>query len=138
MRRVGKRRVKEAFRGMRRNHMELTRRTFVKTTAIALASAAAAGTASTLAGCAGKPASLSAATETHLAVCRFCGCGCGVLCESRDGKLISVTGDPNNKSNRGLNCIKGYYLAKVLYGELTRSEERRVGKECRSRWSPYH
>ena len=25
--------------------------------------------------------------------------------------------------------------AKVL---LTRSEERRVGKECRSRWSPYH
>ena len=28
-----------------------------------------------------------------------------------------------------------------LYGEPfigTRSEERRVGKECRSRWSPYH
>ena len=25
------------------------------------------------------------------------------------------------------------------YGEIrTRSEERRVGKECRSRWSPYH
>ena len=22
--------------------------------------------------------------------------------------------------------------------DLTRSEERRVGKECRSRWSPYH
>ena len=22
--------------------------------------------------------------------------------------------------------------------EMTRSEERRVGKECRSRWSPYH
>ena len=25
-----------------------------------------------------------------------------------------------------------------LDGEITRSEERRVGKECRSRWSPYH
>ncbi len=24
------------------------------------------------------------------------------------------------------------------YAGLTRSEERRVGKECRSRWSPYH
>ena len=24
------------------------------------------------------------------------------------------------------------------YQWLTRSEERRVGKECRSRWSPYH
>ena len=22
--------------------------------------------------------------------------------------------------------------------DITRSEERRVGKECRSRWSPYH
>ena len=27
---------------------------------------------------------------------------------------------------------------KSLYKELNRSEERRVGKECRSRWSPYH
>src|SRR3712207_5961849 len=26
----------------------------------------------------------------------------------------------------------------VLAGEPVRSEERRVGKECRSRWSPYH
>src|SRR3989344_6173514 len=25
-----------------------------------------------------------------------------------------------------------------LYADLVRSEERRVGKECRSRWSPYH
>ena len=25
-----------------------------------------------------------------------------------------------------------------LIGFITRSEERRVGKECRSRWSPYH
>ena len=24
------------------------------------------------------------------------------------------------------------------YGVVGRSEERRVGKECRSRWSPYH
>ena len=27
---------------------------------------------------------------------------------------------------------------KTIVGFLTRSEERRVGKECRSRWSPYH
>src|SRR2546425_3527191 len=26
----------------------------------------------------------------------------------------------------------------VAHAELRRSEERRVGKECRSRWSPYH
>src|SRR2546427_2340090 len=28
--------------------------------------------------------------------------------------------------------------AKTNAGALARSEERRVGKECRSRWSPYH
>ena len=27
---------------------------------------------------------------------------------------------------------------KVVVDEDSRSEERRVGKECRSRWSPYH
>ena len=27
---------------------------------------------------------------------------------------------------------------KIETGETVRSEERRVGKECRSRWSPYH
>ena len=26
----------------------------------------------------------------------------------------------------------------IIIDEPTRSEERRVGKECRSRWSPYH
>ena len=26
----------------------------------------------------------------------------------------------------------------IALNELPRSEERRVGKECRSRWSPYH
>ena len=26
----------------------------------------------------------------------------------------------------------------MMFGECGRSEERRVGKECRSRWSPYH
>ena len=33
------------------------------------------------------------------------------------------------------------YMAKTLLGAAARkarSEERRVGKECRSRWSPYH
>ena len=27
---------------------------------------------------------------------------------------------------------------RIISGLLKRSEERRVGKECRSRWSPYH
>src|SRR3712207_8507236 len=31
-----------------------------------------------------------------------------------------------------------YRLFLRRYTEPSRSEERRVGKECRSRWSPYH
>ena len=42
----------------------------------------------------------------------------------------------------GIAVMVGPVLGPVLGGWLTenytRSEERRVGKECRSRWSPYH
>ena len=31
-----------------------------------------------------------------------------------------------------------YLLLQFLPKAFARSEERRVGKECRSRWSPYH
>ena len=33
-------------------------------------------------------------------------------------------------------CYQGRLIE--INGEPDRSEERRVGKECRSRWSPYH
>src|ERR1051326_9546594 len=36
-------------------------------------------------------------------------------------------------SGKWVQVLNGYTLA-----SLARSEERRVGKECRSRWSPYH
>src|SRR2546430_16924687 len=35
-----------------------------------------------------------------------------------------------------LNRIR--QMERVLGAKVLRSEERRVGKECRSRWSPYH
>ena len=45
----------------------------------------------------------------------------------------------------GLKLRAGVLLAGVQVGSVSdiklandRSEERRVGKECRSRWSPYH
>src|SRR3989475_6119005 len=39
-------------------------------------------------------------------------------------------------SGRGEGVSKGALLANRIVAQ--RSEERRVGKECRSRWSPYH
>ena len=56
--------------------------------------------------------------------------------ERPDGILLSFGGQT------ALNCGVELYKSGVLerYGikVLGRSEERRVGKECRSRWSPYH
>ena len=38
-----------------------------------------------------------------------------------------------------IQLLKTKSLSNITITELTeRSEERRVGKECRSRWSPYH
>ena len=34
--------------------------------------------------------------------------------------------------------VGDYYIPDLKLPEEPRSEERRVGKECRSRWSPYH
>src|SRR5439155_18359849 len=43
--------------------------------------------------------------------------------------------------HRFLGELTVFLLCKLLDGDVPqawRSEERRVGKECRSRWSPYH
>src|SRR5690348_17635540 len=37
-----------------------------------------------------------------------------------------------------LEALLAKYQDEGLITGLNRSEERRVGKECRSRWSPYH
>ena len=54
------------------------------------------------------------------------------------------TGNSHNELAEEIALIMGKPLGKATVtkfsdGEITtRSEERRVGKECRSRWSPYH
>ena len=37
-----------------------------------------------------------------------------------------------------IECCKEESFDIIFLDENMRSEERRVGKECRSRWSPYH
>ena len=41
---------------------------------------------------------------------------------------------------RSLETLSGVGIRSLAntFGKKERSEERRVGKECRSRWSPYH
>jgi nitrate reductase NapA len=50
------------------------------------------------------------------APCRFCGTGCGVVVAVKDNRVVATQGDPQAEVNRGLNCIKGYYLPKIMYG----------------------
>ncbi|MCK5742869.1 MAG: twin-arginine translocation signal domain-containing protein, partial [Chlorobi bacterium] len=51
------------------------------------------------------------------AVCRFCGTGCGIMIATKNDRIVAVKGDPLGPVNRGLNCIKGYFNAKIMYGE---------------------
>ncbi|WP_304640998.1 nitrate reductase catalytic subunit NapA [Pseudomonas sp.] len=94
--------------------MKMTRRDFVKANAAA-AAAAAAGIA--------LPAAANLVTNTELttlnwnkAPCRFCGTGCSVMVATRDNQIVATHGDMKAEVNRGLNCVKGYFLSKILYG----------------------
>ena len=49
---------------------------------------------------------------------------------------LRIFTDENDKMNLSAADIGGGLL--VISQFTLRSEERRVGKECRSRWSPYH
>ena len=62
---------------------------------------------------------------------------------SRWGVSISFSEEPAGALETGggiINALpllgRGCFI--VVNGDIWRSEERRVGKECRSRWSPYH
>jgi len=95
--------------------MSISRRNFLKSTAAATA-AAAVGISI--------PEEAKAAADAgqkdwrwDKAACRFCGTGCGIMLATKGGKIVAVKGDPAAPVNRGLNCIKGYFNAKIMYGE---------------------
>ena len=100
---------------------KMDRREFLKLEAAAMA-AAAGGMAAPAA--AQNLVTDRAVTELKWdkAPCRFCGTGCGVMVATKDGRVVATHGDIKAEVNRGLNCVKGYFLSKVMYGHdrLTR------------------
>ena len=66
----------------------------------------------------------------------------GVAVGTEQGLVVPVVRDADHKSFADIEKEIGALGRKARDGKLTiedlRSEERRVGKECRSRWSPYH
>ncbi len=94
--------------------MALSRREFLKSSAAASAASAIGMTV---------PSQMQAAANNaesgwrwDKAACRFCGTGCGIMLATKNGKIVAVKGDPAAPVNRGLNCIKGYFNAKIMYG----------------------
>src|SRR5260370_37934528 len=76
-------------------------------------------------------------TETRGACC-YCGVGCGVIVETKDGRISGVRGDPEHPANFGRLCTKGTTLhltahghGRALYPELRAS---RASSRTRHRW----
>jgi nitrate reductase NapA len=96
--------------------MTLTRRDFIKANAIA-ATAVAAGIAVPTSASNLITKSSDTTIKWDKAPCRFCGTGCSVLVGTQEGKVVATQGDPQAEVNKGLNCIKGYFLSKIMYGK---------------------
>src|SRR5574343_1767183 len=94
--------------------VKLTRRDFIKSNAVA---AAAATAGISVPGLAQAQQKGSDGVRWDQAVGRYCGTGCGVLVGVKDGRVVATQGDPDAPVNRGLNCIKGYLLSKIMYGK---------------------
>lgn len=96
--------------------MSFSRRAFIKAQA-----AFAAATAAGLPISAETSNIITSAEKTALnwnkAPCRFCGTGCSVHVATKEGRVVATHGDIKSEVNRGLNCVKGYFLSKILYGE---------------------
>ena len=104
--------------------MKTERRSFLKSQALA-ATAAVAGIPIVVEPAqaqAGPKSAADVGVRWDKAPCRFCGTGCAVMVGVQDGRVVATQGDPDSQVNRGLNCIKGYFLSKIMYGEdrLTR------------------
>ena len=96
--------------------MGISRRDFIKSNAVA-ATAAAVGISGIPVVSQAKDGYDSDGIRWDKAPCRFCGTGCSILVGTRDGRLVATQGDPDAPVNRGLNCIKGYFLSKIMYGK---------------------
>jgi len=93
---------------------KITRRDFLVRTA---AATAAAGTSLPAAATNVVTDARAAQLKWSKAPCRFCGVGCGVSVAVKDGQVVATHGDQLAEVNRGVNCVKGYFLSKIMYGE---------------------
>ncbi len=50
-------------------------------------------------------------------ICCYCGTGCGILAQARDGVVAKVKGDPDHPVNRGRLCAKGALLPAIFESE---------------------
>lgn len=96
--------------------MNLSRRQFIKANAV-VAAASVAGLAAPVAATNLITSSELTKIKWDKAACRFCGTGCSINIGTLDGKVVATHGDINSPVNKGLSCVKGYFLSKIMYGK---------------------
>ena len=96
--------------------MAMRRREFIRRTAAASAAAVAGVPLPGWSQGAGKDND-AGKVKWSKAPCRFCGTGCGVMVGVQDNRVVATRGDVDAEVNRGLNCVKGYFLSKIMYGD---------------------
>ncbi|HWA48856.1 MAG TPA: nitrate reductase catalytic subunit NapA [Dongiaceae bacterium] len=96
--------------------MNISRRKYLKAKAAAIAAATVGATLPAEAANVILPGD-EARLKWSKAPCRFCGTGCGVMVAVRDNQVVATHGDIQAEVNRGLNCVKGYFLSKIMYGD---------------------
>ncbi len=55
-----------------------------------------------------------AATQNVRSVCPYCGVGCGIIMQVKNGRVAKVVGDKNHPANFGRLCSKGFTCAEPL------------------------
>jgi len=89
--------------------MNISRRQFIKASAAAaVASAVGVSLPKTIF------AKESGVDKWVKGACRFCGTGCGVYVGVKNGKVVSIKGNPKAKTNFGFLCVKGFLAYKVM------------------------
>jgi len=75
----------------------------------------------------------------YASTCRECAAGCGIIVRTKEGRAITIEGNPNHPVNRGRLCARGITAQQGLYnpdrinGPVFQSRGE-AGKQAKSTW----
>ena len=109
--------------------MSISRRDFLKLSGgTAVAGALTAGVDVAEVSAEEKELRTKGAQETKT-ICPYCSVGCGIIVQTKDGRVINTEGDPEHPTNEGTLCSKGGSLYQIINNplRLTKPKYRAAG-----------